>query len=236
MYDLRGGNFFDPSIGKLSSMYMQLYVSTYLACTRIYCSRSDAFTRRVYRRNPCVSMWSFRACTCVFKQFTFDWVSADFKKRTVGLWLSVEYRHEAWNMAERIDELAELFRRVRFPSTTTRIPRSLKEYAKFKGNEFRTLLLFAHVIFKQALRKRFYNPLLQLVVIMHIAESRQIDQQDIDLITRLSRTFVVNFVELYGARHCVPVIHSISHIAGTLHEFGPLPNFTTFQFENNLGK
>ena len=50
------------------------YVSRYLACTRIYCIRSDAFTRRAYRRNPCVSMRSFRACTCVFKQFMFDWV------------------------------------------------------------------------------------------------------------------------------------------------------------------
>ena len=55
------------------------YVSRYLACTRIYCIRSDAFTRRVYRRNPCVSMRSFRACTCVFKQFMFDWSSYQWR-------------------------------------------------------------------------------------------------------------------------------------------------------------
>ena len=162
-------------------------------------------------------------------------LSLHFKKRMVGLWLSVEYRHEDWNVSDRIDELADLFHRVRLPSTTTRIPRSLKEYTKFKGNEFRTLLLFGHVIFKQALRKRFYNHFLQLVVIMHIAESRQIEQQDINLITRLSRNFVVTFARLYSVRHCVQVVHSVTHIAATVHNFGPLPNFTTFQFENDLG-
>ena len=162
-------------------------------------------------------------------------LSLNFKKRMVGLWLSVEYRHEDWNVSDRIDELADLFHRVRLPSTTTRIPRSLKEYTKFKGNEFRTLLLFGHVIFKQALRKRFYNHFLQLVVIMHIAESRQIEQQDINLITRLSRNFVVTFAQLYSVRHCVQVVHSVTHIAATVHNFGPLPNFTTFQFENDLG-
>ena len=153
----------------------------------------------------------------------------------VGLWLSTDYQHEDWNVSGQIDEIADRFRRVRLPSTTTRIPRSLKEYTKFKGNEFRILLLFGHVIFKQILRKRFYNHLMQLVIIMHIAESRTIEQQDIDLVGRLSRNFVVNFSQLYSERHCVQVIHSVAHIAATLRDFGPLPNFTTFQFENNLG-
>jgi len=160
----------------------------------------------------------------------------DFKKRMVGLWLSDEYRDEEWNISHRIDELADLFRRVRLPSTTTRLPRSLKGYKKFKANEFRVLLLFGHAIFKTVLCKRFYNHLLQLVLIMHIAECRQIEQHHINLITRLSHNFVVNFSQLYSVRNCVQVVHSVMHIAETLHDFGPLTNFTTFQFENNLGK
>ena len=154
----------------------------------------------------------------------------------IGLWLNAEYRHEDWSVSGRLDELANLLRRVHLPSTTTRLPRSLTEYSKYKGNEFRSLLLFGHVIFKQVLRKRFYNHLLQLVVLMHIAESRKIEERDIGLVARLSFSFVVKFLQLYTERHCVQVIHSITHIAATLHDFGPLTNFTTFQFENDLGR
>ena len=71
---------------------------------------------------------------------------------------------------------------------------------------------------------------------MHMSESRQIEQQDINLIARLSCNFLVNFVRLYSARHCVQVVHLVAHIAATVHNFGPLPNFTTFQYENDLGK
>ena len=134
-----------------------------------------------------------------------------------------------------MNEIADRFRRVRLPSTTTRIPRSLNEHSRFKGNEYRVLLLFGHVIFRGALPKRYYDHLLQLVIILHIAESRTLEQSDIDLVARLSRNFLVNFSKLYGDRHCVQVIHSVEHIAATLRDFGPLPNFTTFQFENDLG-
>jgi len=154
----------------------------------------------------------------------------------VGLWLSADCRNEEWSVSGRIDELANLLRRVRLPATTTRIPRSLNEYTKFKGNELRVLLLFGHAIFAKILRKRFYNHLLKLVVIMHIAESQQIEKCDIQLISRLSHNFVVSFSQLYGERHCVQVMHSVVHIAATLHDFGPLTNYTTFQFENDLGK
>ena len=154
----------------------------------------------------------------------------------VGLWLNVEYQNEDWNVSDRIDELAIMFRGIRLPSTTTRLPRSLNKYTKFKANEFRVLLLFGHVIFKEVLCKRFYNHLLQLVIIMHIAKSRRIEQSHLNLIARLSQNFVVNFSQLYGERHCVQVVHSVLHIPTTLRDFGPLTNFTTFHFENDLGR
>ena len=125
---------------------------------------------------------------------------------------------------------------MRLLSTTTRIPRSLKEYQKFKANELRVLLLFGHVIFRKVLQKRFYNQLIQLVVIIHLGEGRQINKSDQQLIYRLSQEFVVSFPQLYTNRHCVQVVHSVIHIADTVHDFGPLSNYTSFQFENDLGK
>ena len=71
---------------------------------------------------------------------------------------------------------------------------------------------------------------------MHLAESRQINKFDQQLIYQLSQEFMVSFPQLYTNRRCVRVVHSVIHIADTVHDFGPLSNYTSFQFENDLGK
>ena len=152
----------------------------------------------------------------------------------LNLWLSPEYRDEKWNICKKVNQLADLFRYVRLPSTTTRIPRSLIDYRKFKANEMRVLLLFGHIIFKGVLAKRYYEHLLQLVVLMHLAEGRQINEVDQEIIRRLSRSFVVSFPQLYSDRHCVQVVHSVLHISDTVNDFGPMTNYTAFNFENDF--
>ena len=77
--------------------------------------------------------------------------------------------------------------------------------------------------------------MLQLVVIMHLAEGREITTVDQEMINRLCRSFVVTFPQLYTPRHCVQVVHSILHISDTVHDFGSVTNYTTFHFENDLG-
>jgi hypothetical protein len=153
----------------------------------------------------------------------------------LGLWLSRCHRKEDWYIGANLTELTKLFSRVRFPSTTARIPRSLLDYHRFKANELRALLLFGHVIFKEFLKRKYYDHVLQLVVIMHLAEGREITSVDEEMINRLCRTFVVTFPQLYTPRHCVQVVHSILHISDTVHDFGPVTNYTTFHFENDLG-
>ena len=71
---------------------------------------------------------------------------------------------------------------------------------------------------------------------MHLAENRQIDKIDQEVIYKLSCSFVISFSELYTDRNCVQVVHSVLHVPDTVTAFGPLSNYTTFQFENDLGK
>lgn len=153
----------------------------------------------------------------------------------LGLWLGHENRGESWYIGGELNALAKLFRCLRLPSTTTRIPRSLIEYRKFKANELRVLLLFGHIIFKSFLRKKYYDHLLQLVVLMHLAESREINSMEQSMIKRLCHSFVLSFPVLYSERHCVQVVHSAIHISDTVNDFGPLNHYTTFNFENDLG-
>ena len=71
---------------------------------------------------------------------------------------------------------------------------------------------------------------------MHLAEGRQINKSDQQLIYQLSQEFVVSFPQLDTNRHCVQVVHSVIHIADIVNDFGPLSNYTSFQFENDFGK
>lgn len=151
------------------------------------------------------------------------------------LWFDSQYRLENWSLITQANHLQTLFKRFRFPSTTTRLPRLLTSYSSFKAGEMRVLLLFGHVIFEDVMKRQYYQHLLKLVLMMHLCENRQIHLSHLELIHHLGQTFVVDFVTLYGQRHCVQVVHSVSHIADTVRDFGPLPSFTTFQFENQLG-
>lgn len=78
----------------------------------------------------------------------------------LDLWLNSDYRYEPWNISGKINELANMFSCLRLPSTTTRIPRSVTKYKKFKVNELRVLLLFGNVIFKKSLAKKILQSLI----------------------------------------------------------------------------
>ena len=99
----------------------------------------------------------------------------------------------------------------------------------------RVLLLFGYVIFESVMDVRYYQHLLKLVLMMHLCENRKVHLSQLDMIHRLGQTFAVDFVALYGQRHCVQVVHSVTHVADTVRDFGPLSSFTTIQFENELG-
>ena len=159
-----------------------------------------------------------------------------FQKRLIRLWFDSDYRLEDWSVNNRLNELQLVFRRLHLPSNTSRLPRSLTLYSKFKANEMRILLLYGHIIFKNVLKTKYYNHFLKLVLMMHLSENRRIYPSYVGVIDRLGKSFVAKFPKLYTARHCVQVVHSLVHIADTVHDFGPVHTFTTFQFENELGR
>jgi hypothetical protein len=151
------------------------------------------------------------------------------------LWFDEDYSTENWSIRSHINELSALFLQLRLPSTTTRLPRKLLEFKKFKANELRTLLLFGHIIFSTTLKQVYYSHLLQLLVLMHMAESKEILPNHLSIMVQLSNSFVLDFAELYTPRHCVQVMHSVVHIPATVMDCGPLTNFTNFNFEDILG-
>ena len=151
------------------------------------------------------------------------------------MWLHSDYRNEQWSIYGQLDKLDLMLRCVHFPSTTTRHPRSIIKFNKYKGNELRSLLLFGYSIFDGVLGHRYYSHFLLLVLIMHISESRSIHNEWLGNLQQLCTEFVLVFPRLYSIRHNVQVVHSIVHIFDTVKAYGPLTNFSTFNFESLLG-
>jgi hypothetical protein len=151
------------------------------------------------------------------------------------MWLDATYRNEEWSIAGKLDKLNLLLGQVRFPSSTTRRPRPIMKFHKYKGNELRSLLLFAYSIFEDVLGRHYYSHFLLLVLIMHLSESRALHRDWLDNLKHLCTQFVLIFPRLYSGRHNVQVVHSLVHVADTVKAFGPLSNYSTFNFESLLG-
>lgn len=154
----------------------------------------------------------------------------------LSLWLSRDHRLAPWSIHNHAQALAWLLQLVRLPSTTTPLPRSPTDYMNFKASELRVVLLFGYVIFDGYLPEKYHKHLLKLVCLLHLAENRRIRNRHITTMQHLGESFVVSFCHLYTERHCVPVVHSIVHLALTVRDFGPLTSYTTFNFEDRLGE
>jgi hypothetical protein len=97
------------------------------------------------------------------------------------------------------------------------------------------ILLFGFIAFKNVLKDRFYNHFLKLVVAIHLSEFRAITVDMRKNIKTLLDEFLMEFPQLYTARHNQQVIHSLYHIGQTVNDYGPLTSYSTFHFENILG-
>ena len=154
----------------------------------------------------------------------------------MNLWLNVAYKKEAWSCYAHHYELTSKLQSFRFPSTTSRRPRSLIKFKKLKTNELRMILLFGFVIFKRALNAKYDNHFLKLVFAIHFAENRCITATTVIHVKNLLREFLIEFPQLYTIRHNQQVIHSLNHIGQTINDYGPLTSYSTLYFENNLDK
>jgi hypothetical protein len=124
--------------------------------------------------------------------------------------------------------------KIHYPSTTTRVPRSIIKCLKLKANEARVLLLIGYPIFKKYLPEVYYRHLQMLAFGISIGESRDISSNKINEMELLLSSFVDSFP--YHERYIVQNIHSVKHFSTTVEDFGPIFNFSTFNFESVIGK
>ncbi|CAF4188742.1 unnamed protein product [Rotaria magnacalcarata] len=157
-------------------------------------------------------------------------------RKLLSLWLYTDYKREDWSCYNHIHHLSSILQSFRFPSTTSRRPRSLLNFKKFKANELRMVLLFGFVIFEKILKAKYYNHFLKLVIAIHFSEHRALSMGMVDKVKSLLHEFLIEYPKLYTARHNQQVIHSLNHIGQTIDDYGPLTSYSTFHFESILGR
>ncbi|CAF1515125.1 unnamed protein product [Adineta ricciae] len=127
----------------------------------------------------------------------------------------------------------KLLQSIHYP-LTNRLPRALKHYTTWKANEFRMTLLFGYKAFEQVMKKKYYEHLRLLVYAAVFSEARVLTTTRLNQIESLLNAFVDEFPVLYGASNCVSIVHSLSHVHQSLLKFGPIHNYSTFNFESTV--
>ncbi|CAF3764573.1 unnamed protein product [Rotaria sp. Silwood1] len=156
-------------------------------------------------------------------------------KRLLKLWFHSKYRTQQWSIRQHLNHIETELQQFRFPSTTTRIPRTIMKYHRLKANELRVLLLITYPIFKNYLKPIYYKHLQLLSFALHIGESREITSSKLNEMKILLDKFVFTFHFLYGKRHVVNTVHSVVHFHQTVKYYGPLTNYSTFNYESLIG-
>lgn len=153
----------------------------------------------------------------------------------MSLWFEKKHRNQPWSLSSKISNIDRYLSSIKYPSTSVRIPRSIKKYSLLKGNEIRSICLFGFPAICLALPMKYARHFLMLVIAVHLAESRSIDRNQLIDIESLLDEFLREYPNLYTIRHNTQVVHSLQHVSSTVRDFGSLGNYSTFNFENILG-
>lgn len=175
------------------------------------------------------------------KQFPLDYqhlVCLGTVRKLLYLWTSgkvSKFRLSARQTLELSRKLIEC--KQFFPSEFARKPRSLKHLNNWKATEFRTFLLYTGpVILADFLPESYYIHFLCLHVAITILLNENLQKNLLNYARELLIHFVKYFSTLYGQENVNYNVHNLIHLCDDSEEFGPLDTFSTFKFENYLGK
>ncbi|CAF5081099.1 unnamed protein product [Rotaria magnacalcarata] len=77
-------------------------------------------------------------------------------KKLLKLWFSEDFKRSNWSCFTKLTIISKTLSHYRYLSTTSRTPRPLVKFHRFKANELRLILLFAAPVFKHHLTSTIY--------------------------------------------------------------------------------
>ena len=148
------------------------------------------------------------------------------------LWFDSSNHQEPWYIGGKVESIDSRINLIHPPNEITRVPRSLRHRAYWKGSEWHWwLLLYAPVMLFGILRQPFYGHLLLLVEGVFLLTSSSISRQDLNKAEACLSQYVFQFEELYGKQHLTYNVHQLLHLTKTVTDWGPLSSYSSYTFE-----
>lgn len=122
------------------------------------------------------------------------------------------------------------------PTDIHRAIRNLDNLKRWKGLEYRTILLYVGmVVFKQILPEYEYQHFMLLCCAVNIC-SCKLYKSEISLATKLFRKYVELYIEIYGSDKITSNVHNLVHISEDMNnlKINNLAEISTYKYENCL--
>jgi hypothetical protein len=171
-------------------------------------------------------------------QITLDYlhlICLGVMRKLLNLWLRAEIPVRLGSRAVKSISANLLRLKTSIPEEFARKPRDLKELDRWKGTEFRQLLLYTGpLVLHSELPADKYKDFMTLHSAVSILASEKYCQVFNEYANSLLHHFVKTFSALYGPENVSHNVHGLLHLADDVKKYGPLDAFSAFQFENYM--
>lgn len=177
----------------------------------------------------------------IVKQVPLDYqhlICLGVVRKLLNLWVKGKASYYKLSSAQ-ITELTKSIVRLKpyVSSDFNRKPRGLTHLSNWKATEYRTFLLYiGPTALRGILQEPYYNHFICLHVAVTALCSPSLHAAQLEYAGALLRYFVETFPMLYGLENVSYNVHNLIHLCSDSANFGVLDNFSTFRFENYLGK
>lgn len=158
-------------------------------------------------------------------------------KRLLNIWIKGTLIYiKKWSKDTILSLSAKIFQfNKERPSDIKRVVRAMQFLKFWKATEFRTILLYYGIVaFKDILDEESYVHFLQLCLAVRICSCRTYLARYKSTARIYFSQFCEIFFKIYGSTAVVSNIHNVCHISDDVDQFGPLPETSTYPFEDYL--
>lgn len=152
-------------------------------------------------------------------------------------WVNGSYNFRTKLSAAQINLLSDMLEdcNKRRPAEIHRSIRKLKCLKYWKGTEYRTFLLYiGPIVLKDFLSSEAYHNFLSLFCAVTMLSCNTYLQY-IHIAKCLLEDFIEQFIDIYGIDAISSNVHNACHVVNDVRKFGPLPEISSYPFENFLG-
>lgn len=120
------------------------------------------------------------------------------------------------------------------PKIFNRRPRTFKHFAKFKGTEFRRILLYDGLIVFKHLDKKLWKSYILLQSSIYMLARPDLVQHMTPAANVIIRQFIKHAIKVFEKQFVVYNVHSLCHLSEECRLHGAIDSFSAFKYENFL--